>query len=97
MGGTRRKGTAVFVLISVNAASVQGADLALEVVTLVLGNGWSASSVENNKHQVQAAAQPESVTFNIYLCAPRAQRYPPPSRADQRFSASKHTAGIPTY
>jgi len=58
VGGTGRKGTAVFVLIRINAAWVQGAHLVLEVVVPALMNGSrsTASSVWRTTNIKQAAA-----------------------------------------
>jgi hypothetical protein len=58
VGGTRREGTAVFVLICINAARVQGAQLVLEVVvpTLMNGSRSTASSVWRTTNIKQAAA-----------------------------------------
>ena len=58
VGGTGREGAAVFVLICINAARVQGAHLVLEVVvpTLMNGSRSTASSVWRTTNTKQAVA-----------------------------------------
>jgi hypothetical protein len=59
VGGTGREGTAVFVLICINAVRVQGAHLVLEVIvvpTLMNGSRFTASSVWRTTNIEQAAA-----------------------------------------